>query len=92
MFNAKITVIFQDKFLSEVKNIFVNKLYNYLITKKQNAMINEIQYKIYITIKNSQMQDQKNQKKNKRKYIQIKFKNIHYVNIKVLVQHLSYQG
>ena len=34
MFNAKITVIFEDKFLSEVKNIFVNKLYNYLITKK----------------------------------------------------------
>ena len=54
MFNAKITVVFQDKFLSEVKNIFVNKLYNYLITKKQNAMINEIQYKIYITIKNSE--------------------------------------
>ena len=54
MYDAKITVIFQDKFLYEVKNIFVNKLYNYLITKKQNAMINEIQYKIYITIKNSE--------------------------------------
>ena len=54
MYDAKITVIFQDKFLYEVKNIFVNKLYNYLITKKQNAMISEIQYKIYITIKNSE--------------------------------------
>ena len=54
MYAAKITVIFQDKFLYEVKNIFVNKLYNYLITKKQNAMISEIQYKIYITIKNSE--------------------------------------
>ena len=34
MYNAKITAIFQEKFLSKVKKIFVNKLYNYLITKK----------------------------------------------------------
>lgn len=34
MHNAKITVIFYEKFLFNVKKIFVNKLYNYLITKK----------------------------------------------------------